>query len=162
MVETYSVNWSKTVKVITTVVVIGYLALSVYVLWGLTPVLKDVVGLGFGTITLGYIAGLAPKSITLDNTGLTVKRVIGCKRFGYADISDIGLSYTPMALRVCGSGGFCGYIGWFKSPGFGMYFSYMADKSEAFYIILKNGRKYMLSCGNPDDVIEKVRRHAGI
>jgi len=162
MMETYNVDWSRTVKIVTTGVVIGYIALIVYVLWGLAPVLKDVIGLVFGTIILGCIAGLAPKSIILDNGGLTVKRVIGCKRFGYDDISDIGLSYTPMALRVCGSGGFCGYIGWFKSPGFGVYFSYMADKSEAFYICLKNGRKYMLSCGNPDDVIEKVRRHAGI
>lgn len=112
-----------------------------------------------GCLDAGLLCLLAllPLSIEVNDRGVRVNRVIGSKTIKYGDIAETGLSYTPGALKLCGSGGFFGNLGWYKAEGFGVYFSYVLDKSQAFYIVLKDGKRYMLSCDNPDEAIRLIR-----
>lgn len=65
----------------------------------------------------------------------------------YADIKSAE-SCLPSAggLRLCGSGGFMGYWGYFNDTLIGPYFGYYADYKECFLIRMKNGKQYVLSC----------------
>ena len=144
-------------KVVTIAVWLVYVAVLLFSDLSGYNYVKEAVVIGILSVALFGILILSPRRISLDDNGVTVHRVIGKKKISYKDISETGLSYTPLFLRVCGSGGFCGYIGWFKSLGFGTFFSYVGNKDQAFYVVLKNGRRYMLSCEDPDDAIANIR-----
>jgi hypothetical protein len=106
---------------------------------------------------LGIVC-IVPTKIILTSDYLYIKRIIGSKKVITSEITEVGLCYSRgMSIKVCGSGGFCGSIGWYKDPCLGVYFSYVMNWNQAFYIILKNGKKYMLSCENPDDVIRILK-----
>jgi len=57
----------------------------------------------------------------------------------YKDFTDI---------RVFGNGGLWGYTGLFRNKGVGKYIAYVGNPKQAFYIRLKSGRNYLVSCDN--------------
>lgn len=63
------------------------------------------------------------------------------------DIAEVKLCQPTMgAIRICGSGGFFGWYGWFREGDIGKYFAYYGKSSDCFLVTLKDGRKYMLGC----------------
>ena len=64
-------------------------------------------------------------------------------------------------IRLCGSGGFFGYWGYFSDIVIGQYFGYYADRSQCFYIKLKNKRQYVISCKNHVGMVEAIRKNIG-
>lgn len=56
-------------------------------------------------------------------------------------------------FRLCGSGGFAGYYGWYHDSRIGRYFGYYGNRHECFLIQLKDGRQYVLGCENPTDMV---------
>lgn len=83
----------------------------------------------------------------------------GAQGFRYADIADAGLwTGKPSCLfRFCGSGAFCGFIGWFSGGGLGTHFEYVGSYADAFYIRLRRGRTYLLSCDGAEMAVKRVR-----
>ena len=72
----------------------------------------------FSIITaLATLAGLyyCPVSVTADSKSVKIHRLLsGDKTFNYSDIESVDTFYpSPGALRLCGSGGFFGYWGYF-------------------------------------------------
>lgn len=63
------------------------------------------------------------------------------------------------ALRICGSGGFFGYWGWFKERDLGKYFAYYGKSSDCFLVTLKSGNKYMLGCTEPEEMVDFINKN---
>ena len=98
-------------------------------------------------------------SLTLTGRVLAVQRLLTTRRFDVSDIVSVRLCQpSSMGWRVCGSGGFVGYWGWWRSSSEGTYFAYVGRYDEAFVIELKSGRKYMLSCRNAASMVEAINR----
>lgn len=55
------------------------------------------------------------------------------------------------------SGAFCGFIGWFSGGGLGTNFEYVGSYADAFYIRLRRGRTYLLSCDGAEMAVKRVR-----
>ncbi len=86
----------------------------------------------------------------------------GDKTFPLADIVEVDTCYPSAAgIRLCGSGGFFGYWGYFSDIVIGQYFGYYADRSQCFYIKLKNKRQYVISCKNHVGMVEAIRKNIG-
>ena len=152
-----NVGWSKSNIVITIIIFMIVIAAGYSCLMTNQITIGKIIIISLLTIVLMTIGLLIPFKIEITNKELLIYRFIGVKHVLITNISDCGLSYIPISVKVCGSGGFCGNIGWYKAPDFGIYFSYVLNKKRAFYLILKNRRKYMLSCNDPDKIVSVIK-----
>ncbi len=110
----------------------------------------------FGSIFGLYL--MMPRRIELTADAIVVRRVAGKKVLPYADIyeAEAWSGWPHALLRTCGSGALFGYIGWFAGGGLGRHYEYVGRYSQAFYIKLRSGRPYMLSCQERDKVLERI------
>jgi len=100
-----------------------------------------------------------PISISVDEKELHVNRPLWFKRIKLSEIESIRLCPPTMAeQRICGSGGWFGYWGRFKEPTIGKYFAYYGKSSDCFLVTLKNERRYMLGCKNPQIIVEHISK----
>ena len=101
----------------------------------------------------------APMSIALSDDALILYRGIGKKKFNYSDIATIDTYISDgTVVRICGIGGVFGFIGRYYTKKIGHYFSYVGDYSQAFYLRLKNGKKYLFSCEDRDLIVFLVKK----
>lgn len=102
-----------------------------------------------------------PMSITLNEKELCVNRSLWFKRIALKDIASIELKEPEnQKARICGSAGWFGYWGWYKDSELGWYFVYSGSKyPEYLFISLKDGRKYMIGCENPDEVLSHIKTY---
>ena len=80
---------------------------------------------------------------------ISIRRIVSCELF----------RPTMGALRVCGSGGsggFMGYWGIFREGDVGRYTAYYGKGSDCFMLRLDNGDKYVLGCQNPEEMVEYI------
>ncbi|MCM1030636.1 MAG: PH domain-containing protein [Oscillibacter sp.] len=113
-----------------------------------------------GAVVAMFLAGLyySPMSVRVTDKDLEVIRSLKIKAIPLSDIRDVCLlSPTMGAVRICGSGGFMGYWGWFRERDLGKYFAYYGKASDCFLVVLKNGRKYMLGCKDAPEMVEAIR-----
>ena len=120
-----------------------YVQVSLGVIWGMTVL-----------ASLFYM----PISISADQTAIYINRSLRIKAIPIQDVASVKLCPPTMgAIRICGSGGFFGYWGWFKERDLGKYFAYYGRSSDCFLIELKNGRKYMLGCKKAPEMVEYIQ-----
>ncbi len=106
-------------------------------------------------VSLFYV----PMSISADSEGLTVRRALWYKHIPMSEIEDIRICPPTMSEKmICGSAGFMGHWGWFKETDLGKYFAYYGRSSDCFLVRLKNGKKYMLGCMQPRDIVDFVKK----
>lgn len=100
-----------------------------------------------------------PMNIGADENAIYINRSFKMKSVSMTEIKSAQL-HTPSSgtIRVCGSGGFLGYWGWFSERGIGKYFAYYGKMSDCFLVELKNGRKYILGCKNAPDMVEYINK----
>lgn len=118
-------------------------------------------GLSFA-LCICFLSALfyVPVAISVDDRRLRVHRLLFKKDIPLSDIESIRLCPPTMGeRRLCGSGGFFGYWGWFSERDLGRYFAYYGKASDCFLVTLKSGRKYMLGCENPEKIVDFVRSH---
>lgn len=102
-----------------------------------------------------------PRKIVLSEKELILKRVVGRVCLPYSDMSMACSNdyYKPFRdIRIFGSGGFFGFIGFFSSRDVGRYRAYICDCSEVFSIKMKDGNRYMFSCERSEDVVLSLER----
>lgn len=116
-------------------------------------------------ISLGVVLGMTllaslfymPMSISADKSAIYINRSLKIKTIPLQDVLSVRMCPPTMgAIRICGSGGFFGYWGWFKERDLGKYFAYYGRSSDCFLVELKDGRKYMLGCKNPQKMVEYI------
>ena len=159
----FKVTKSKTVHIVTIVVLIIITVLCLFILWqgikhpiGLLiviPILAIVISV------LVYYYRQSPQYIELTNDALVLHCASGNKVFRYEDITEVSKwqGKPSRLLRQWGSGGFGGYIGWFSGGGLGSHFEYVGKYQDAFYLKLCKGKPYMLSCDEVERVVEHIQ-----
>lgn len=111
-------------------------------------------------ISLIFVVIYTPLSISVDSKALRIRRLLLTRTIPMNQIESVArCSPTMGARRVCGSGGFYGYWGWFSERDLGKYFAYYGKASDCFLVTLKNGRRYMLGCEDPQSVADFIKEH---
>lgn len=96
-----------------------------------------------------------PFSISVNDTNLYINRSLKIKSIPLKEIKSVKLCPPTMTeKRICGSGGWFGYWGWFSEPSIGKYFAYYGKASDCFLIEQKNGKKYLLGCDDAPTMVE--------
>lgn len=101
-----------------------------------------------------------PTSIETTNSSLIIHRFLKSKIIPYSFISSAD-TCIPSAggLRLCGSGGFLGYWGYFNDIIIGTYFGYYGNRNQCILIKLKNGKQYVVSCEEPIQMTSSINDH---
>lgn len=105
------------------------------------------------------LAGLfyAPLSISADENAIYINRSLRIKEIPMQEVESVQLIQPTMgAYRICGSGGFMGYWGWFKERDLGKYFAYYGRAKDCFFVKLRNGQKYMLGCKKAPKMVDYI------
>ena len=103
-----------------------------------------------------------PMSIEADKTAIYINRSLRVKAIPMHDVASVRICPPTMgAIRICGSGGFFGYWGWFKERDLGKYFAYYGRSSDCFFVELKDGRKYMLGCQHAPVMVKYINSVIG-
>ncbi len=100
-----------------------------------------------------------PLSIEISDKYLYINRSISpSKKIKLSDIKIVRI-YQPSiySIRICGSGGFLGWWGWFRDPIIGTYFAYYGIPKDCFIVELTNGRIYLLGCKNSKAMISVLK-----
>lgn len=101
----------------------------------------------------------APVSIFVDTDFLTVHRRIVNKKIPLSEIQTVSL-FEPQVdrgFKLCGSGGFAGYYGWYHDSRIGRYFGYYGNRQDCFHVLLKNGKQYVLGCENVAEMVKYIK-----
>ena len=99
----------------------------------------------------------APLWISVDDKALRIRRPLRAKKIPLSMIeSVVPWPPTMAARRLLGSGGWCGYWGWFSERDLGKYFAYYGKASDCFLVTLKNGRRYLLGCDDPQTIVDFI------
>ena len=112
-------------------------------------------------VAIMLIASLCymPMSIGADENTIYINRSLKIKTIPMTDVKSVQLHVPSLkTVRVCGSGGFLGYWGWFSEQGVGRYFAYYGKRNDCFLVELKNGRKYLLGCQNAPEMVEYIAK----
>lgn len=142
------------------IVTIGVLVLFVVGAFSLLDNPHDL--LLFGVIMgITTIFGLyyCPVSLEADDSAITIHRLLSRrKRLMYSEIQSVGTCYPSAGgLRLCGSGGFFGYWGYFSDIMIGSYFGYYGSRNQCILVRLKNGRQYVIGCENAVRMVDYVQ-----
>lgn len=98
-----------------------------------------------------------PLSISANDNELNINRPLKIKSIPLKEIKSVKLCPPTMAeKRICGSGGWFGYWGWFSEPSIGKYFAYYGKASDCFLTELKDGKKYLLGCKDAPQMVEYI------
>ena len=100
----------------------------------------------------------APISVRLTPQYFELRKLVGRIRIEYTAITHV-VRYKPSFwdLRVFGSAGFFGYIGFFRGDEVG-YKGFMGDTEQAFLIRTEQGNCYVFSTETPDKTIEELKK----
>ncbi len=99
----------------------------------------------------------APLWIKITDDKLEIVRSLRIKVIPFDQIRSVRLCPPTMAeKRLCGSGGFVGYWGWFSERDLGKYFAYYGKSSDCFLVTLRSGRKYMLGCKDAKEMVAAI------
>ena len=109
-------------------------------------VIMLVFGLCFSPIAIKVEAGKVVIISPLMNHSITISEIESVELF----------KPTMGAVRICGSGGFMGYWGKFAEGDIGKYTAYYGKASDCFLVRLKDGRKYLLGCENPSEMVDYI------
>lgn len=109
---------------------------------------------------IGFSLFYFPRSIEAADNALIIHRFLKSKSIPYSSISSAD-TCIPSAggLRLCGSGGFLGYWGYFNDIIIGTYFGYYGNRNQCILIKLKNGMQYVVSCEESVQMISSINNH---
>lgn len=113
----------------------------------------------FAVLAGMILSGLfyCPVSIEAAGDKLSIHRPLRNKTIEYTTISSADRCYPSAGgLRLCGSGGFMGYWGYFNDIVIGTYFGYYGNHSQCILIRLKDGKQYVVSCCQPDEMVAAI------
>ncbi len=163
---TQRITWSTSVKFITWGCIILIIVAAISTFIGAARTAQGSWAYAAGALLLFILLFtylFSPAYLEMDDEYLTVYKVVGKKRIRLNDIKETHLYVRSMGnIRAFGSGGLFGYFGKFHNYTFGHYTAYVGDYSKAFYIVLKNGKKYLLSCKDREAFLDELGKHITI
>ncbi len=124
-------------------------------MWG---VVKEFCTLGILFLCL-LTVGLFYCPVSLETTDhtLIIHRVLKDKVIPYSEIAAADYCYPSAGgLRLCGSGGFMGYWGYFHDIIIGNYFGYYGNQKNCILIKLNSGKQYVLGCEDREAILNII------
>ena len=144
---------------IITIAVIISLAIGAFVKWNQEKdeaVILILILVGLLVVSLYYY----PQRIEANDKNLIIHRQFKDKKIPYATIKSVERCFPSLGgLRLCGSGGFLGYWGYFSDIVIGNYFGYYGNRRQCILVKLTDGKQYVISCEHPDEMIYTISRH---
>lgn len=135
---------------------IGLAVLLIVLYCADNPVAKWIVVCAF-IILCSTALFFMPLSVSIKDGGVNINRPLKTKSIPLNRIASAKLCPPTMAeKRICGSGGWFGYWGWFSEPSIGKYFAYYGKASDCFLVELKDGKKYMLGCEDAPAMVDFI------
>ena len=108
----------------------------------------------------GFALWYAPQAIEVDSSSLKIRRALRTKTIPLEQIRSVqpwapGTEYH----KVCASGGWFGYWGWFSSKAVGKFFGYFGESDRCFMVTLADGRHYLLGCADCAPIVDFINNH---
>lgn len=98
-----------------------------------------------------------PVSVEAGVKAIKVHKTFSTLVLPYTTIASVErIQPTMGAIRIFASGGFFGYWGIFREAGIGTYHAAYGRASDCFLVTLKDGKKWMLGCYNPDQIVSCI------
>lgn len=151
---TYQSRSSNSVKVIT----IGGILILILVListffikqsYSLTTVI--VLGIiSLGTFLYFYMNSL--KEVIIEDKTLILKKNIGKIEIEFSEIETIRNVSSSAITMTAGSKGFFGFIGSTMDGSV----SFVKDRSQMIQLVTTSNKKYLISCDNPEDLVNTI------
>ena len=118
-----------------------------------------------GYFTAAMLVGLCgaalyftPISVEANPKELTIYFTLRRRTFPLKEISDVRTWIVGSdAIRVCASGGWFGYWGWFRNRTLGKSFGYFGSHGKCFLMHLRDGRYYVIGCDDPNEMVAYIR-----
>lgn len=154
------VNWSTSV-ILTTLVIGAVIIFAEYSL--IQSISKNLYSLYTLVVLAVFLIFLyfilqSPRYIILTDTEIILNKLYGNIIIKQCDIKLIEDYKTDKSdIRRIGSGGFCGYIGKFSNAKIGNYTSYVCNDEQSFLIQTNQGKNYVFSCENKEQVINMLK-----
>jgi len=104
----------------------------------------------------------APRSYEIRGNFLIVNFRIGSKRFGPIVSCQTTKGRVIAGLRVFGNGGLFGYTGWYRNLRDGLHRSYVTHRKKLILLETKDGKKILISPGDPQGFVDGVKDTPGI
>lgn len=145
-----------TFSFILTIVVTGALIAACWYSW---PRQKSVFYTLLVMLVIMLVFGLcfSPVAIKVDSGKVIIISPLMSHSIPVSEIESVELFKPTMgAVRICGSRGFMGYWGKFAEGDIGKYTAYYGKASDCFMVRLKDGRKYLLGCENPSEMVDYI------
>lgn len=142
------------------IITAGILLLFVVGLIALIGETKELVIFSF-IFGIMIISGLyyCPVSVEANGTAVILHRMMSSpKVFPLDKFQSVDTCYPSAGgIKLCGSGGFMGYWGYFNDIMIGTYFGYYGSRSNCILIKMKDGKQYILGCGNPMAMVNYLK-----
>ncbi len=136
---------------ISLVVIIAFIV-GIVSSWGINDKIWWLVGIFVVLMAFGLF--YSPISIEAAESAVVIHRAVKTKAIPYSLIRSVDWCYPSAGgLRLCGSGGFLGYWGYFNDIIIGTYFGYYGRRDQCILIRLKDDKQYVVSCQNPDEML---------
>lgn len=111
-------------------------------------------------IILLYASSLyfAPMSISADKNAICIHSAFRIRSIPMSEVVKVE-RYRPLpgTIRTCASGGFMGYWGTFRDSVTKNYTGFWGKDDDCFLVTLANGKKYLLGCKNPDQMVSYIQ-----
>lgn len=150
------VKFSSFSKIVTVAVLVLFVVGMVALIGDGGKMLRFCIIVG-GTIVVGLY--YCPISIEADKSEIRIRRLLSApKVITYDTIQDVDTCYPSAGgLRLCGSGGFFGYWGYFSDIMIGSYFGYYGSRSNCTLVKLKDGKQYVIGCDNAVAMVDYIK-----
>jgi hypothetical protein len=111
----------------------------------------------FSVLVISLLSGLffAPIYIEVNERRITIKKPISSINIPL----DRVMSVKPIksedikgAIRTFGSGGYCGFVGYFSNRRLGNFVMYATERKN-LYLVRTTGKSYVISCAGLDGLI---------
>lgn len=98
-----------------------------------------------------------PTWVEADDEALTVIFPWRRRSFLLSDIAE-GMPFADAKKmwRLCGSGAFFGWWGWYAAKGTGKFMLYASNLDDLLLLKLANGKKYVISCVDSAQLLQKL------
>ena len=99
-----------------------------------------------------------PMSVELSDNTLLINSSLRCKRIPLSEVRSAKIAQPNNYIRIAASGGFMGYWGVFSTHEYGKYTAYYGNPDECFMLRMKDGKKIMLGCKDPAEIVDAINK----
>lgn len=159
----FKCSWSRGVVAITVLCSVLNIAVLFFVIvldeWPSDMLWIKYLTVTFLSVFIIYGIAMMPLNLKVCPEKIVLKRLFDTKSIPVDKIEEIRIiskSEILKSIRICGSGGWFGYWGWFKNRSLGFY-TMSATDLDKLILVCTDRKKYVLSCSHHIDFVEKVK-----